>query len=449
MRIKQAGIMTTNRIILDLAALLTSIALLLLGNGLIGTLLGIRAGIEDFASTSFGVIMSSYFIGYIAGAFTIPKLVERVGHIRIFAIMASTASIAAVLHGYFLHPFAWFIFRMLTGFALAGLYMVTESWLNDRASPQNRGKVFSIYMVINLGAVALGQQFLNIDDPAATGLFIIASVLFSLAVIPIGLTKTPAPTPIPSERMKVRKLFKISPLGVVGSFSTGLSNGAFWGISGAYAYQIGLSTPQIATFISLIVLGGMALQTPIGWASDKIDRHYFIVGVSASITVLSLIMASLGTDNISLLYIFSFVYGGVLLTANALCNAHVNDLIEKKDIIQVSGTLLLIFGTGAALGPTLVSICMDIFGTHAFFIYIALIQAIVVSFAIYRQITADPHETTARFVPLSPATSRLASLAPNVVRQTIRRARERREGERRKRNIGHEPDRRHNPDRRL
>lgn len=408
--------MTSKRILLDLAALLFSTALFLVANGLQGTLLGIRAGIEGFSNQTLGLVMTAYFIGYLVGARYIPKLVEKVGHIRVFTTCATLASISSLLHGYTVDPWVWGVLRVITGFALYGLYVVVESWINSRAEKENRGTIFATYMVVNLGALALGQFVLNFEDPATIGLFIIASVFFSLAIIPVCLTRAIQPDPIQTENMSPLKLFKISPLGGVGLFFTGVSNSAFWGMSGVYAYNQGLATDQIASFIALIILGGMAFQAPVGWLSDRFDRRLFIVIVSVCLSLSSLIVFGVGTANITLFYVTCFIFGGFLLTLTSICTSHINDIVDPKDLVPASSAILLTYGLGAIAGPSVVSFFMDALGNWIFFIFIALAQSVVVGFGLYRMKVGEKLEDGSTAVsPVLPMNPHFAEFDPRFL----------------------------------
>jgi MFS family permease len=261
-------------------ALLLGIALMMLGNGLQGSLLGIRASLEGFPTTATGILMSGYFAGFLVGSVLTPKMVARVGHVRVFAALASLASSAILIHVVWINPVSWTVIRLVSGFCYAGLYVVCESWLNDQATNQTRGQLLSIYMVVMLGGAAAGQGLLNVADPAGPNLFILVSVLVSLSLIPMLLStgRTPpfeAPRPV-----GIRQLYLVSPTGVVGYFGAMMASGAYFGMGAVYARELGLSVRDISLFVSLIMLGGMFLQWPLGRLSDTWDRRQVLTGVT-------------------------------------------------------------------------------------------------------------------------------------------------------------------------
>ena len=253
---------------------------MMLGVGLQGTLLGLRASLEGFPTVVTGVIMSAYFAGFVGGSLMTPLMVARVGHIRVFAALASTASIAVLVHGVVVVPWVWMLMRLLSGFCMAGLYIVAESWINDRATNESRGKLMSLYMVIALGSLGLGQFLLNVADPAGVLLFLLASALVSLAVVPISLTSGSAPSHDEPESMGIRTLWKVSPLGLVGVMAEGMAAAAFYGMGAVYAKDQGMDAFQVSMLMAVATFGGMALQWPVGHASDRHDRRTVIAVAS-------------------------------------------------------------------------------------------------------------------------------------------------------------------------
>ncbi|MEK9662905.1 MAG: MFS transporter, partial [Alphaproteobacteria bacterium] len=261
--------------------------ILLVGSGLQGTLIGVRAGIENFSAPALGVVASSYYFGFSAGCFSGSWFINRVGHIRTFAVLASIASASALIHALYVTPLTWSVLRIVTGFCLAGLYMVIESWLNGRVDNRRRGAMLAVYMIVNFGGAAAGQQLLRIADPAGFELFVISSVLISLALVPVALTTSVAPAPVVTGRLNLIALYRMSPLGAVVTFAAGLSNAAFWGLAPLFGLSIGLGTGEIATLMSVIILGGIALQWPTGWLSDRFDRRHVIALVTALLALVS------------------------------------------------------------------------------------------------------------------------------------------------------------------
>jgi len=392
-------------ILLSIAALLLSVALLLLGSGLQGTLLGIRGAIEAFSPTFIGLIMTAYYVGFAAGCFWGARMIERVGHIRAFAAFASLASAATIIFPVIVEPYSWLALRVLAGYCFAILYMAIESWLNDRIPNESRGRLLAVYMIVNLGSIAGAQQLLNLADPGGFVLFVLSSVLVSLALVPVSLTASSAPTAVPTDRMSLGELYTNSPLAVVGAFAIGLANGAMWGLIPLASIQTGYTTADIATFMSVVVLGGVALQWPVGRLSDMLDRRHVIImaaTVMCAVSVALYIFAS-GDRNIALA--LAFILGGMNLVIYPLCAAHINDRITQEDVIQANAALLLVLGVGAASGPLIGGLVMDGFGPLSLYLYMAGVAALFVLFALYRLRVSEPvpESEQVAFEPVTPA----------------------------------------------
>lgn len=396
-------------------ALLMSLSLLLIGMGLQNTLIGIRAGIEGFSTVETGLVMSGYFIGYLAGCWLAPRTIIRVGYIRTFSLLASLASGTAILHAIEPRMWSWLVLRIITGASLAGLYLVVESWLNSATTREQRGGLLAIYLVINLGSIALGQQLIGLADPGSFTLFVVSSVLLSLAVIPVALTRTEAPAPPTTPRLDLKRLYAVSPVALVGTLLAGLTNGAFWGMAPTFGQTIGLDVFRIANFMTIVVVGGMVLQWPLGRLSDFTDRRLVLIGVAAALAVLSTWLAAVDPiGSRAWFLVLSFLYGGCLLTLYSVCNAHANDAAESGAAVEVASGLLLVFGAGAMIGPLAASLAMSHLGPPALFELTALTALVLVAFSIVRvMIKAPPTaEQTGDFEPVP------ASFAPPIPQGT-------------------------------
>ncbi|MDX1541975.1 MAG: MFS transporter, partial [Geminicoccaceae bacterium] len=332
-------------------ALLLGMALLMLGNGLQGTLLGVRANLEGFSTTITGILMSGYFAGFLIGSVLAPRLVQRVGHARTFAALASLASTAILAHSVFVEPITWVLMRLVSGFCYAGLYVVAESWLNEQATNETRGQLLSIYMVVSLGGMGLGQILLNAADPAGSELFILVSVLVSLALLPMLLSVIPGPPiEVGGRRAGIRELLRASPTGVIGMFMTLTAQGAFTGMGAVYAGRAGLDVREISFFMGVMVLGGVLLQWPIGRLSDRFDRRR----VMTCVTLLAGLLAGSATlvePSSPLMLVLVGLYGGMAMPMYSLCIAYTNDYLNHDQMVEASGTLVLVAGLGASLGP--------------------------------------------------------------------------------------------------
>jgi MFS family permease len=403
-------------------ALLLGIGLIMLGNGLQVSLLGLRATVEGFPTTVTGIVMSGYYIGFLAGSILAPWAVKRVGHIRVFAALASLASVAALVPAVFVDPAVWTGMRILTGLSFAGIYVVTESWLNDRGTNANRGQLLSIYMVIVLGGLAGGQLLLNVASPGGYDLFILISILVSVALIPILLTATPAPMFDAPAPVGPVALFRISPLGVTGCFGTGLAHGAFFSMGAVYADQLGLSVAGISVFMGLYTVGGMVLQWPIGRLSDRLDRRRVMTGVTLLAAVVALISNQTATGDGILFFVLTCLFGGLSLPMYSLCLAHTNDHLRPDQLVAASSSLVLISGVGAVIGPLATSTAMSILGSGGFYNVLVAAHAAIGVFALYRMTrrASLPLDRQAPSVAVSsPSSPVAAGLAPQIAREQI------------------------------
>ena len=384
-------------------ALFLGLGLIMLGNGLQGSLLGLRASIEGFGVTATGLVMSGYFIGLLSGSTVVPKIVARVGHIRSFGAMASLASTSILVHLVVIEPWTWWAMRFVTGFAYAGLYIVAESWLNDASENETRGQLLSFYMLISLGGLAGGQFLLNIASPSSYELFVLISVLVSFAVIPILLSVSKAPDFETSESVNLLQLFRVSPLGVFGMLVNGLTMGAVFGMGAVYAANVGLSVQEISFFMGALVLGGALLQYPIGHISDIIGRRWVIIGTCAA-GILVAFAAGEFSDTSWRLYVLIALIGGLSTPLYALCIAHTNDYLDPGQMVAASGTLVLATGIGSSLGAPITAVAMDYLGDQAFFQVIGVSMALVFAFGVWRTTRrgAISIEDTGDFVVMAP-----------------------------------------------
>lgn len=392
-------------------ALLLGIGLIMLGNGLQGTLLGLRATLEGFPTNVTGFVMTGYFAGFLGGSVLAPRIVNRVGHIRVFAALASLASASALVHAVFVDPWSWGAMRLVTGFSYAGLYVVAESWLNDRATNETRGQILSIYMVVTYGGMTLGQLLLNLGDPTGFSLFVLISVLVSLALVPISLTAVAAPAFDQPASVSLRQLIRVSPLGVFGGLGAGAAYGVIFGMGAVYARTAGMSVGQVSLFMGLILLGGMLFQWPVGRASDVFDRRKIILLVSTLSAVLCLLTALTPDISTRTLLAVAFGLGSLALPMYSLCGAHLNDHLDPSQMVAGSSGFVLISGLGAIFGPMIASTTMTVAGPGGFFAAIGALFGAVAVFAVWRmtQRAPVPQEDQGQFVVMPPRGSAIAS----------------------------------------
>ncbi|MCP4471717.1 MAG: MFS transporter [Gammaproteobacteria bacterium] len=364
-------------------AILLGIGFMMLANGLQGTLLGVRASIEGFETFTTGIMMSGYFIGLFIGSIVAPILVNRVGHIRVFSALASLASISILFHGVYIDPWIWMAMRVITGISFAGFYVVAESWLNDRASNETRGKVLSVYMVIVTGSMGAGQFLLNLAKPDAIDLFILISVIISFGLIPILLTVKPAPSFTTSSKMSVIDLYRASPLAVIGNCLTGMAHGTIFGLGAIYATEVLADIKSISWFMACFLIGSLILQWPVGYISDRIGRR----GVMAALSIAAIVCCLLAVfvpKNSLFFYLVIVALGGVAMPMYSICVAYANDRLAPHQIIGASGSLVMVSGIGAMTGPITIAFLMDSFGMAFYFWGIALVFMTILLFTLIR-----------------------------------------------------------------
>jgi MFS family permease len=356
---------------------------MMLANGLQGTLLGVRAGIEGFSTFTTGIMMSGYFIGVFIGSFVAPRLVKRVGHIRVFSALASLASISILFHGVYIDPWLWMAMRIITGISFAGFYVVTESWLNDRASNETRGKVLSIYMVIVTGSMGAGQFLLTLAAPDAIDLFILISVIISFGLIPILLTAKPAPSFDTSSKMSIVELYRASPLAVIGNCLTGMAHGTIFGLGAIYASQVLVDLRAISWFMACFLIGSLVSLWPIGYLSDRIGRR----GIMAALSIISIVCCLLAIatpkDSITF-YLVIVALGGAAMPMYSICIAYANDRLEPHQIIGASGSLVMVSGIGLMTGPIVIAFLMDYYDVVFYFWGIAMVFGLILLFTLVR-----------------------------------------------------------------
>ena len=392
-------------------ALMLGMLLLMLGNGLQGTLLGVRGSLEQIDSASMGYIMAGYFVGFLGGSQLTPRLLQQVGHVRVFAAFGSLISAAFILYVAVVNPYAWWLLRVLVGFCFSGLYVVAESWLNHSASNESRGKALSLYMIVQMAGMVLGQLLLNVGDPAGYELFILITVLVSVSITPILLSASKsAPMVTTARAMSFKELISTSPLACFGMLMLGGIYSVLFAMSPVYATERGLTVAQTSYFITLIFVGAMVFQLPIGWLSDKMDRRILIIAVTAVGATMSMLCMYLG-DSYTVLLIAAFVLGGAANPLYSLLVAYANDYLEKDQMAAASGGLLFINGLGAMTGPVIVGNAMSRLGIEWYFITLLLLMSAICLYGIYRisQRKYIVVDEASPFLPISSRTSGMAT----------------------------------------
>ena len=404
-------------------ALFIGIGVMMIAHGLQMQVMGIRSVLEDFSVFTTGVFMSGYYVGYFVGSRTTPNFVSKVGHIRVFAAFASLASLSALVAVVYINPFMWTISRFITGISLVSCYVVTESWLNDRATNKNRGQLLSAYMMVIYFGLALGMLLLNISKPEAYEPFILVSVLLSVALVPILLTKRPAPKFKKIETISILELYKISPLGSLSSFFTGIIHAAFFSLISVYATIAKFTLFETSILLFVATIAGVLGQGPIGYFSDIFDRRRVIVITTFGSSLLALIAILTSNDPIQNIYYmdeFAFrkiiffiavgLYTSLCLPLFSLNLAHTNDFVPKSKFVAAGGGLQLIFGVGAISGPILCAIFMEWFGLNGLFVFLIIAHSIIGVFGLYRmKVRSTVENPDSTFTPI-PATITPAGL---------------------------------------
>ena len=379
-------------------ALFLGMFMLMIGNGLQGTLLGLRGDLEGFSTFSLSIVMSAYFVGFLFSSRFTPGLIRRVGHIRVFAALGSTISAVLILYPVMVEPWAWTIGRIIIGFCFCGVYVTAESWLNDASSNETRGQALSLYMIVQMAGIVFAQFLLTQGDISGFALFIVPSVLVSLAFAPILLSVRPTPAFETAKPMTIKQLVSASPLACVGMFMLGGVFAAQFGMSAVYGNRVGLTVGEISLFVSAIYVAALVLQYPIGWLSDRMDRRSLIVWVSVIGGCGSLI-AFLLPGNFALILISGALVGGTSNPLYALLIAYTNDYLDREDMAAASGGLLFINGLGAISGPLLVGWVMDALGANGYWLFTAVLMLAVATFGIYRSTQRSRSDMETEVVP--------------------------------------------------
>lgn len=392
-------------------ALLLGMGLLMVGNGLQGTLLGVRGEIEGFSTLEMSFVMSAYFVGFLGGSRMAPDLIRRVGHVRVFAALASFISAMMILYPAFTHPAFWIFGRVIIGFCFSGVYVTAESWLNNAADNQNRGKALSLYMIVQMVGIVVAQALLLVGDPSGYETFVIASVLISISFAPILLAVSPTPAFESTQPMTLKEIMTISPLGCVGMFLLGGVFSAQFGMSAVYGAEAGLSLVQISIFVGAFYVGAMLLQFPLGWLSDRMDRRLLILVVAGFGAVASAVGMFLGAD-FTLLLVAAFIIGGTTNPLYSLLIAHTNDYLNHEDMAAASGGLVFINGLGAITGPLITGWLMgdSVFGPSGYFLLMGALLFALAVYASYRttQRASIPIEDTGVMAPMYPTATSVA-----------------------------------------
>lgn len=373
------------RALSPVAPLLLGVAILLTGQGLQSTLLPVRADLESFSTLAIGLMGGAYFLGFTIGCLRGVRLVQKLGHVRVFAAMAALASAAPLLHALWLDTWAWWILRLTSGFCFAVLYVVIESWINEQSSNENRGIAFSAYVFISLTVLAFGQQLNLLYDPREMALFAIASVLVSVAAIPVVMSTSEAPRHADALKLDLRRLYEISRTGTLGCLAAGMANGAFWSLAPVFTGGVSDKVSVAAGFMTGAVIGGAAGQWPLGYWSDRVDRRIVIATVSLLAAVVGIVLwLTYGALSSLHLILLSGLWGALAFPVNSIAVAHTNDFAQTGEYVMVSGGLLLMYGLGAIIGPFLASGAMTLLSDSVLYLFTATVHLLIFAYVLVR-----------------------------------------------------------------
>jgi MFS family permease len=370
--------------------LLLGMAILMLGSGLQSTILGLRATLEGFPTPVTGLVMSCYYVGFLIGTLVAPRLLVRVGHVRVFAALAALASVAALIHASWVHPLPWAAMRLVSGMCFAGIYVVAESWLNHRASRSNRGRLLAVYMLVLYVGLGAAQFLLLLSNPQSAKPFMLVSALISLAMVPIVASAQETPETAVPQPVRYRDLYAISPLAVVAVAASGMTTSVIFSMGPVYARLSGSGTHGVAEFMAVSILAAVLTQYPVGRLSDRTDRRNVIAGVCVLATIVAASIEAFGPLPRVVFLLLTALFSGAALTLYSLAVSHINDKLEPAQMVAASSALLLINGMAAASGPVLAGTLMAAFGPRAYFGMLAALTGALSVFDLWRKSRRAP-----------------------------------------------------------
>ncbi len=399
-------------------SLLLGAGVLTLGNALVGIVLPVRMALEGVPTEVSGAVMSSYYGGLVLGCLWGRGIILRVGHIRAFAAFAAAVASTTLVYALLFNPLAWAALRIIGGFCMAGLFATIESWLNLRSSKQTRGQILSLYMVTSYLASTLGQLLVNVWSVKGLELFCLGDMLLSLSLVPVVLTRVTGPDLSRTTPLSILRLYAISPLGVAASLGAGLISGAFYGMGPVFAAAVGMSIFDISILMGVALIGGLLMQWPIGWLSDRYDRRTVLLWVLIGIAVVCLLVFAMHRmpHAMASLFILTGLFGGGAATVYPLAVAHAFDYVERDQMVPASAGMLLSWAIGATAGPLLAARAMTAGGDWALFLYLGGIGALLAAFVRYRMSrrAALPAAEQAKFAPRAEATVVAGALDPRA-----------------------------------
>lgn len=403
---------------IPLFAIILGATILQVANGVLGIIIPLQMGLAETSATEIGFVVTAYSIGFLVGCLKSPGIIRDIGHIRAFAVLAAIFSVSSLLFIVVDWPLAWALLRLAGGISAAGLYAVIESWVTDQAPPKGRGRVLAIYMVCNKAGLMLGQGVLALGDTSAMGFYLLAGICAVISIVPVSLTKTGGPPTRDVAALSYAELYRIAPMGIVGCFGAGMVNPTLLGLAPVYGLEIGVSAQHIPLLIVAAQFGTFALQWPLGWFSDRVDRRLVIVLATVGSSIIGLILALVGNVGLPLLLILFVLWGGFALSVYSVCIVHAGDHVDRNQFVPLVSSLMMVWAIGASVGPALATLSMNLFGAVGLMYYVAAISAAIGGFALWRMHRRDPVAARDReaFVNIPASSPGFAELVADVDR---------------------------------
>ncbi len=401
-----------------LIPLLIAAGILLAGNGLQGTLIAIRGAQEGFSTSLIGFMGTAYFGGFLLGCVAIPRMLQSVGHIRTFAALAAIATAATLALVIWIDATVWIFMRLIVGFCFSGLFTSVDSWINSSVANKDRGRVLSLYRLIDLGCVTGAQFLLPLYGASGFTIFGILAILICLSLVPVSLADRSNPKAPESPKFDLMKIWRLSPMAASGCIAIGMTSSSFRLVGPIYAQDIGLSIANVATFMSAGIVGGAVLQYPLGWWSDRYDRRWALIGATSGAAASGFFLSYFAGTSQFLNYIGIFCFGAFAMPLYSLSAAHANDRAKKDDYVMVSAGLIFLFSLGAMIGPTVGSLLIENYGARTLFTFTSAVHMGLVIVTLWRmRATASvPAQNRSRFVGLL----RTSSYMPRLGRKKRR-----------------------------
>lgn len=403
-----------HRSILPVLSLLLGTLFLLIASGIQSMVMPLRGQWEGFSVSELGLLGTGWASGFVAGCMIAPQIVGRAGHVRAFAIFASMNAIIAMLSGLIVDPLPWLMMRCVTGFVMAGSFMVIESWLNDKASNDNRGMIFGLYSMVTFVGITAGQMSVAVGSFLGPTLFTVSGILFCMALLPTSISTASHPKPPQEVKLDLKAIWQNSPVAAAACFMIGIANGCFGTLGAVYGSQIGLSATMVAAMMSVAVLAGAVIQLPVGRLSDMTDRRYVLSAAGGGAALAGLVLLVLQPQSEYVILPMAALYGALAYSLYAVAVAHANDHAGSGDFVKLSGGLLLLYGVGTIIGPLMGAKAMDLFGPAGLFAVTAAAQGIIAVYAIMRSFKRPPVPATLKGLFRSTPSER--ALTPESVR---------------------------------